>query len=295
MCKPAGPQIDRAGDWEDGQGFALQPEPERLQIHVSGEPHLPTLVYLPGLHGDWTLVRSFEASLAGRVRFVRFIYPRTVEWSLPDYAERIAEALALKGIHRGWLLAESFGSQVAWPLCVICSGQEGGACGFTPEGMILAGGFVRHPFPWGVRFLRRRLELTPTPWLRRFLVVYAHYARFRHRHAPETLAGIPEFVARRTALDRQAILHRLDLIARNDPGLLARQTRLPVHYLAGLVDPLVPCPWVRRWLRANCPGYRGGTTIWRADHNVLCTAPATAADQVVQWMGQAPTDRGLGE
>ena len=64
----------------------------------------------------------------------------------------------------------------------------------------------------------------------------------------------------------------------------ARRTRLPVFYLAGLVDPLVPWPFVRLWLRRHCPGYRGGKTIWGADHNVLGTAPRPAAEQIVQWI-----------
>jgi len=74
------------------------------------------------------------------------------------------------------------------------------------------------------------------------------------------------------------------LIAENDLRLVARQTHLPVFYLAGLVDPLVPWCYVRWWLRRNCPGYRGGKTMWRADHNVLGTAPQKSAEQVLAWI-----------
>jgi pimeloyl-ACP methyl ester carboxylesterase len=65
---------------------------------------------------------------------------------------------------------------------------------------------------------------------------------------------------------------------------VARQTRLPVYYLGGSIDPLVPWPLVRRWLRNNCPGYRGSKMLWMADHNVLATAPAVSADTVIQWI-----------
>src|SRR6185295_6450097 len=98
-------------------------------------------------------------------------------------------------------------------------------------------------------------------WLTRFLYVYAKYARFRHRHAPETMVSIQEFVARRTDLDRCAAAHRLQLIVENDLRPVARRTKLPVHYLAGLVDPIVPWLYVRWWLQRSCPGYRGGRTI----------------------------------
>src|SRR5947207_15230888 len=87
-----------------------------LKMRVHGDASLPTLVYLPGLHGDWTLVSSFRAAIAGRVRFVEFTYPRTTTWSLDDYARGIEGMLLAQGIERGWLLGESFGSQPAWQI-----------------------------------------------------------------------------------------------------------------------------------------------------------------------------------
>ena len=44
-------------------------EPERIQMRVHGVNDSPTLIYLPGLHGDWTLVSSFiPASAHNEVR-----------------------------------------------------------------------------------------------------------------------------------------------------------------------------------------------------------------------------------
>ena len=110
---------------------------DELQIRIHGDASQPTLVYLPGTHGDWTVVGSFRRALGGRVRFVEFTYPRTVTWSLEDYAAAVETALLEQGIRRGYLLAESFSSQVAWPFLT--------RTGFQVEGVILAGGFVRHP------------------------------------------------------------------------------------------------------------------------------------------------------
>jgi pimeloyl-ACP methyl ester carboxylesterase len=257
---------------------------EQLQIRIYGDASLPTLIYLPGLHGDWTLVTSFRLAIADRVRFVEFTYPRTLNWSLGDYAAAVEAELLANGIERGWLLGESFSSQVAWAMI----GKNGGDDNrFHCEGLILANGFVRHPVIWGVWLAKRFSTGVSLTGLTRFLYVYAKYARFRHRHAPETMASIQEFVARRTDLDRCAAAHRLGLIAENDLRPVARQTKSPVYYLAGMVDPIVPWPYVRWWLRRNCPGYRGGKTIWRADHNVLGTAPKTAADQVVSWLKES--------
>src|SRR6266700_3094121 len=88
----------------------------QLQIRTHGPDSLRTLVYLPGLHGDWTLIGRFRKALAGRVRFVEITYPRTLTWSLEDYATGVEIELARHGITGGWFLAESFSSQVLWPL-----------------------------------------------------------------------------------------------------------------------------------------------------------------------------------
>lgn len=252
---------------------------EELDIKVYGKAESPTLIYLPGLHGDWTLVRSFRAALEGQARFVEVTYPRNTTWSLGDYASNIRQVLERLGIRSGWLLAESFGSQVGWAMV----GSEEGL--FTPEGIILAGGFVRHPTPWGVRLFRVLCAHHSPRLLRLGLAVYAFYARFRHRRAPETLECVRDFVRRRQEpIDIAAIEHRLGLIAGNDPRPIAAATRLPVYALAGLVDPLVPTPWVWAWLRRHCPGFQGRRLIWNADHNVLGTAPRKSAEQILQWV-----------
>jgi pimeloyl-ACP methyl ester carboxylesterase len=263
---------------------------EELQIRVYGDDTLPTLVYLPGLHGDWTLVTSFRLALTGRVRFVEVTYPRSLTWSIPDYVNAIEVALLSRGINRGWLIGESFGSQFAWELIARnltktdAQSKPLRETHFKVDGLVLAGGFVKHPWKWGPGLLRWIGEKTSMKMYRLELKVYAWYSRFRHRRAPETLISIDEFVERRTELDRQAMRHRLDLLNEYDPRASARQTRLPVYYLDGFVDPLVPWALVRWWLRRNCPGYRGGKTFWLSDHNVLATSPARSADLVLKWM-----------
>lgn len=249
---------------------------EKLQMRTYGDASLPTLIYLPGLHGDWTLVASFRHALGGRVRFVEFTYPRTLTWSLDDYAAAIEAALAEQGIARGWLVGESFGSQVLWSLV--------GRKKFKADGVILAGGFVRHPMRWGVRLAERICGGISLGLITRILFGYAKVARFRYRNNPETLANIDEFIARRTELDRQAAMHRLHLIAEYDPRPLACEVKVPLYALTGLVDPIVPWFCVRPWLGKHCSALRDYRIIWGADHNVLGTAGRAAAEQVMQWV-----------
>ena len=249
---------------------------EELQLRIHGDASLPTLIYLPGLHGDWTLIGGFRHALSSRARFVEVTYPRTLSWSLDDYAAAIETALEQHGITGGWLLGESYGSQPLWALV--------GRGKFAAEGVILAGGFVKHPMRRTVRLaeiLTGRISNVFFIWI---IFGFAKIARFRYRRSPVVLATIDEFVARRTELDRRAAQHRLHLIAENDPRLIASGTKLPVFGLSGVLDPIVPWPWVRHWLRKNCPALRDYKVIASADHNVLATAPGKAAEQVLKWM-----------
>lgn len=221
------------------------PMEEKLQLRIHGEPSLPTLVYLPGLHGDWTLIGGFQNAVAGKVRFIEMTYPRTLDWSLDDYAAAIETALAENGIQSGWLLGESFGSQPLWAL--VARGK------FAAQGVILAGGFAKHPMRWAVRLAERltgRMSNALFIWI---IFSYARIAKFRYRRSPGTLARIDEFVVRRTDLDRRAAQHRLHLIAGFDPRPIVRQVNLPVFGLSGILDPIVPWPLIRRWLKRNCP------------------------------------------
>ena len=139
---------------------------------------------------------------------------------------------------------------------------------------------------WMVRLAERmtgRMSNALFIWI---IFSYAKIARFRFRDSPRVLARIDEFVARRTDLDRRAAQHRLHLIAGFDPRPIARQTKLPVFGLSGILDPIVPWPLVRRWLKRNCPALRDYRIITSADHNVLATAPKQAARQVLEWMAE---------
>src|SRR6267154_39036 len=158
--------------------------PESVQIRIHGDPSQPTLIYLPGLHGNWAFIGPFRCLLRDRLRFVEISYPSTLNWSLEDYAEAVEAALAKHGITNGWLLGESFSSQVLWRLLARKR--------FQPEGAILAGGFVRHPMRWAVRLAVRVSGDISLRLITRLLLGYAKVSRFRFRRSPEVLASIHE-------------------------------------------------------------------------------------------------------
>ena len=47
---------------------------EELKLQIHGDASLPTLIYFPGLHGDWTLNGRFRKQVLGRVRLVELTY-----------------------------------------------------------------------------------------------------------------------------------------------------------------------------------------------------------------------------
>jgi pimeloyl-ACP methyl ester carboxylesterase len=251
-----------------------------LQVRVHGDAGSPTLIYLPGLHGDWTLVSSFRVALGDRVRFVEFTYPRTLTWTSEDHARAVLDKLATQGIREGWILAESFSSVVAWAVL-----ERAAAAGFAVRGVVLSGGFVRYPYPSIVRIARVLNRVIPLWLIKALCWVYGRYAMLRHRQAPETLEFVAEFVRRRCEeADRQAICHRYDVILQSDARKVVESADVPIYQLCGFVELVVPWWPVRRWLRRHCRNYKGWRFIWRADHNVLGTAPRAAAEQVVSWI-----------
>lgn len=235
----------------------------------------PTVIYLPGIHGDWGLIGAFRRELGGRVRFVEFAYSKE-EIGLDRLAELVHAELTARGVTSGWLLGQSFGSQVGWALM---------ARGFKADGVVLAGGFVRHPWPWGACLFQALLSGVPSAVVNPAYRGYTAVCNALARRGPEEAEELMAFARERGSAEWRAMSWRLSLIAGSDPRGTARAMTGPVHYLGGMIDPLVPWPLVIRWLKRECPGYSGEVIIRSADHNVLGSSPRESAERVLGWIG----------
>ena len=262
-------------------------EQDRLVLRLHDSPRHPRLIHLPGLHGDWTMLAPFRSVLAGNACLIETTYPRQPAWALDDYACTLENALLENGVTNGWLLGESFSSQVAWQFLARQQASEHPAR-FRVDGLILVGGFVRHPWPWAVMLAHTASRAVPMRLLRSLCRLYVAPARRRFCHNPEAVSELAEFVERRTNdCDRRAITSRYCLIAGNDPSPVAHRATLPVFHLSGAWDPIVPWWQVRPWLRRHCPGYRASRILHHAGHNVLLSAPEESAAQILAWVRHA--------
>jgi pimeloyl-ACP methyl ester carboxylesterase len=246
-----------------------------------------TLIYLPGMHGDWTLLGPFRRELQGKCRFLEFTYPRRSDWRLADYAVAVLDELQQRGITRGWLLGESFSSQIVWAIVhrLLGGAQAPADSSFVPQGIILVGGFVKHPFLSGVRLAYCASRAIPSWLLGCACRTYGRAARKRCAASGADSAEIDLFVARRlTGTDRHAITSRYVLIRDEDCRPAARETRWPVYCLTGAWDPIVPWPLAWRWIRRHCPGFREARVLWGGGHNVLLDLPKESAEQILGWI-----------
>lgn len=246
---------------------------------MHGDPHGHVLVYLPGLHGDFTLIRSFRERILPSTAFVEFAYPVDGNPSLRELADAIHDALEHLQVGDVTLLAESFGSQVAWAM--IARPRET----IRYRRLILSGGFVQYPWLGGVH-LARAMVTTVGPGANLLLESFPLYGRLLYEPRPGLAHDLSCFVESRSRIeDRQAIHHRLGLITTADFRPVAARTTLPVHHLTGVFDPIVPWYPVQRWLQRHCPGYQGTVRFHTSDHAVLVSRPTAAARLIKSWMG----------
>jgi pimeloyl-ACP methyl ester carboxylesterase len=257
-----------------------------VRCSVSGPESAATVVYLPGLHGDCTLFGGLRARLAVRFRIVEVAYPRDQDDGLNGLATAVIRALQEAGIRRGTLLAESFGSQVAWAML------HAAPTGFQTERLCLAGGFVSHPWPWAVRLTGGFPFGTASPLLAGMVLLFPRIAPWIGESWVGRREAIRRFVAeRRRNGDRLAMSRRLRMILDEDLRPTAANTSVPVHQLSGFWDLVVPWWSVDRWLRKHCPGRIGPCRLVNTDHAVLFNRPAVAA----MWLAEILDAGGLRE
>lgn len=222
--------------------------PDSILHRLSGPEDAPVVVYLPGLHGDWTPLNRTRLHLSRHFRLVELSYPQRAEWDLADYADAAEERLTELGLGPVHLLGESFSSLVCWELL---RRHPRRALSLT-----LAGGFCQPPHPRGLRLLALGFGVLPGALWNRGVEAYCMSLAWRARPVAGDAQQEPLFFAARGRRGLRAMRKRLAIIQSADFRSLLGELTLPVGYIGGGSDPIVPVrreiETLRRGLPAAC-------------------------------------------
>lgn len=242
----------------------------------SGHPGAEAIVYLPGVHGDWTPMHRARPLLERRFRLIEVAYPRAPAWTLGDFAralQDLLDSLQLGPVH---LIGESFGSLVGWAF--------GLACPTRVKSFTLVGGFCQPPGVPKVWLAKWGLQLVPTSAFENGMDLYLSLRGDRNG-APSApgLSRLP-YPAVRTRRGRLATAQRMALIGSTDVRGQLDRIRFPVHYIGGGSDSVVP---VRREVRTLVNRLHRQCDlrthlIPRAHHMILATHPQETTDYIIE-------------
>ncbi len=263
----------------DASGDILDDAENELIYRASGADTAPPVLYLPGVHGDWTPQAVAGPLLAERFRLVEVAYPKQPEWAIVDHVQAVVALLDRLEIASAHIIAESFGSLVGWELGLEHSSRV--------RSLMIVGGFCQPPGPPKVLLAKWGLSILPTELFERGVDAYASIKKLRGRLSPSELEGGPPYTAVRSDLGRNATVQRLELISRLDFRHHLHDLQVPVRYIAGELDRIVSVEREIETLREILPAETGfeSRVIPGAPHMIIASHPKETAAQLIAWIG----------
>lgn len=252
-----------------------------LLFRISGPAEAPAVIYVPGIHGDWTPLWRIREMLNRNFRLIELAYPHAAaNWTLEDYVARLRAALdrlELGGVH---LLAESFGSLVGWGFC--CRHPE------RVKTLMIAGGFCSTPGRALVALGDAALRLFPARLLDRVVDLYLVYLVRRGFPADAFRRREDFFPATRTPRGWAATHNRLRIIRDTDVRERLCELRLPVLYFGGARDVIVPVrreiATIERRLHPQC-GFHS-VLYPQAPHAIIPARAKGVAGLIADWVAR---------
>jgi pimeloyl-[acyl-carrier protein] methyl ester esterase len=215
------------------------------------------LVLLPGLDGTGILFKPFLAFLSEDIDPVVVSYPTDAKLGYDELLPLVLDRLPTGPFV---LLGESF----AGPLAVMAADRE--PVGL--RGVVLCASFVRSPVaylpPW-CSYLVRPFQFRILPPVVRARLLSGRFSDVELRRLIAQAAG---------QVRPEVIAHRIRAVHRVDVASELARCSVPVLYLRGTRDRVVPASAMRVCLRANAT-IRCVSLM--APHTVLQTQPAAAA------------------
>ena len=247
-----------------------------LVHQVTGDPNAPPILYLPGVHGDWTPQVRARSILGRDFHVVETAYPRIENWSIDDYARALKELLEGLRIDSAHIVGESFGSLVAW--------QFGIANPERVRSFTLVGGFSRPPRFRVAAVAAAALKSLPTGVLESAIDVYVagKSATGERRETFESGA----YPATRTPRGRRAAANRMTIIQESDFRDQLKEIRFPVRYVGGARDIVVPVRREIATLLAHLPPHCDfqSKLVAGAPHAIIASHPQQTVEHMARWV-----------
>ena len=252
-----------------------------LLFQATGPRHAMPVLYLPGVHGDWTPQAAAGRHFRRSFYLIETAYPRVETWSIDDYAQAVDDLLDRLGIESAHVVGESFGSLVGW--------QFGVRRPDRIRSFTLLGGFTRPPRMRIAAAAAATLKSLPTHVLESAIDSYvAAKAVTRQSRQPIDLGTVDASVypATRTTRGRLATANRMQIIQSADFRGRLQEIRFPVRYIGGAFDFIVPVRREIATLLKHLPPHCDfqSALLPRAAHMTIASHPEQTVAQITSWI-----------
>lgn len=249
-----------------------------LVYQTGGKQNAPPIVYLPGVHGDWTPQAAARTLLTRDFHLVETAYPRIETWSIDDYARALNGLLDKLGIESAHIVGESFGSLVGW--------QFGIADPDRIRSFTLIGGFSQPPRFRIAAAASAALNTLPTRLLESSIDLYVA-GKSAIGESRESF-DIGAYPATRTERGRRATANRMSIIQTSDYSPKLKEIKFPVRYLGGANDIVVPVRREIATLSAHLPAHCDfqSELVRRAPHALIASHPQKACESILRWVNE---------
>lgn len=257
---------------------------DELLVQISGPEGAPALVYVPGIHGDWTPLWRIRELITRHWRLVEIAYPRSAtHWTLDDYVSRLGDLFDHHDLASVHLLAESFGSLIGWTFA--CRHPE------RVRSLLVAGGFSVSPGRVKVAAAELALHLFPAALLDKAVDFYLLYLIRRGFPSSAFHREGEFFTATRTSFGWRATRNRLKIIRKTDLRGSLGELRVPIFYFGGAWDWIVPVnreiATLNRHLHPACKFH--SHLFPKAPHPIIPSRYRQVAQLIFDWIHQHET------
>ena len=254
-----------------------------LVHQTTGNQDAPPIVYLPGVHGDWTPQVAARPLIGRDYHFVETAYPRIETWSIDDYGRALNNLLDELGIEAAHVVGESFGSLVGWQFGIANPGRV--------RSFTLVGGFAQPPRFRIAAAAAAALTTLPTALLESSIDFYVSgksaLGEFRE------MFELGAYPATRTEQGRRATANRMRIIQASDFSDQLAQVEFPVRYLGGAKDIVVPVRREIATLEAKLPPHCDfqSELLRGTPHAMIASHPEQTVDRISRWVNEVEAAR----